>query len=101
MFNFQRGESFGKNIRNHVSSGAVEKCNVALRNDPTNEMKPYINVFSTSVKLTVFGQSNSQLIIREKNCRRKRRFEDFRNELTKPNGFLGSVRGSDIFALGG
>ena len=65
MLDLWRREHFGKGISDHVISGAVDKVNLAIINDPVDEVEVDINVLGAGVVLMVFGEHDCGLIIRK------------------------------------
>ena len=47
---FETGERFGKGVRNHVVSRAIDERDVTLRDNLTNKMEVDINMFCATVK---------------------------------------------------
>ena len=62
-------EALGKDIRNHIICGTVDKCENAIRDDLPNEMVAYIDVLGPGVVVVSGGEFDRCLIVAIEDCR--------------------------------
>src|SRR6266850_359151 len=92
-------EPFGESIGRLSIGRDVRQGNFAVVNFLLQEMITHINVLSLVMELGVFCNGDGGLVINEECSGRVERMEEFCEELSKPDGFLGCVSGGNVLGF--
>ena len=62
-------QRFGEDVCHHALCGAIDNVDNAVSDSLVDEVKTKVNVLCLSMKLSIFGQGNGQLVITIEHCR--------------------------------
>ena len=86
------GERFREDVRGHIFRGAIFDVNNPVRDGLANEVEADVDVLGTSVVVIICGEVERGLVVAVEGDRCSDVAEEWGDESSKPNAFLGCVR---------
>ena len=93
------GERFREDVRGHILRRAVFNVNNPVRDGLANEVEADVDVLGTSMVVIICGEVERGLVVAVEGDRCSDMAEEWGDESSKPNAFLGCMRCGHIFGF--
>ena len=101
MFCLRARKGFCEGVGCHVVGRAVNKLEGSVVDDEADEMIAYVDMFGTGVIVAIGSDGDGRLVVTMECCGFRKGAEDFTNEVSKPDCFLGGMGSGDVFGFSG